>query len=46
MVLIPPHCGAYVCFPDDGHSQIAVEEWELTRCMEDVYKVRTPKCIH
>ncbi|XP_041794990.1 transport and Golgi organization protein 6 homolog [Chelmon rostratus] len=22
-----------------GHSQAAVEEWELTRCVEDVYKV-------
>lgn len=35
------HCAACVCFPDDGHSQAAVEEWELTRCVEDVYKVRT-----
>ncbi|KAM9854731.1 transport and Golgi organization protein 6 homolog [Aulostomus maculatus] len=23
----------------DGHSQVAVEEWELTRCVEDVYKI-------
>ncbi|XP_056242290.1 transport and Golgi organization protein 6 homolog [Seriola aureovittata] len=24
---------------NDGHSQAAVEEWELTRCVEDVYKI-------
>ncbi|XP_041652098.1 transport and Golgi organization protein 6 homolog [Cheilinus undulatus] len=24
---------------DDGCSQTAVEEWELTRCVEDVYKI-------
>ncbi len=35
-----------VCvFPGECHSQ-TVEEWELTRCVEDVYKVRTPKGIH
>lgn len=28
-----------LCFP--AESQTAVEEWELTRCVEDVYKVRT-----
>uniref|UniRef100_A0A8C2X1T3 Transport and golgi organization 6 homolog n=1 Tax=Cyclopterus lumpus TaxID=8103 RepID=A0A8C2X1T3_CYCLU len=26
-----------------GNLQAAVEEWELTRCMNDVYKVRTTK---
>lgn len=32
---------AVLCvFPDDGSSQVAVEEQELTRCVEDVYKVR------
>lgn len=39
-------CGACVCFPDESHSQAAVEEWELTRCVEDVYKVRTSKAIY
>ncbi|XP_044048294.1 transport and Golgi organization protein 6 homolog isoform X2 [Siniperca chuatsi] len=24
---------------NEGHSQAAAEEWELTRCMEDVYKI-------
>ncbi|XP_071346556.1 transport and Golgi organization protein 6 homolog isoform X1 [Trachinotus anak] len=24
---------------NEGHSQAAVEEWELTRCVEDVYKI-------
>ncbi|XP_056272526.1 transport and Golgi organization protein 6 homolog [Pseudoliparis swirei] len=25
--------------PNEGHFQAAVEEWELTRCMDDVYKI-------
>ncbi|XP_035521425.1 transport and Golgi organization protein 6 homolog [Morone saxatilis] len=24
---------------NDGHSQAAVEEWELTRCIEDIHKI-------
>lgn len=37
------HSGAYVCFLGKGHSSTSVEEWELTRCLEDAYKVRTLK---
>lgn len=37
------HSGAFVCFLGKGHSSASVEEWELTHCLEDVYKVRTLK---
>lgn len=33
-------------FSGECHSQAAVEEWELSRCVDDVYKVRPTKCIH
>ena len=39
------HSGAYVCFPGKDHSSASVEEWELTRCLEDMYKVRTLKAF-
>lgn len=35
--------GLHVCFPGEGLSHAVVEELELTRCIEDVYKVRTTK---
>lgn len=34
------------CFVDDVGSQVSVKEWELTRCVEDVYKVSKPEGIH
>lgn len=33
--------GDLICFSDEDLSKASVEEWELTRCIEDMYKVRT-----
>lgn len=33
------HSVECVYFSEEGHFQAAVEEWELTRCIEDIQKV-------
>ena len=36
-------CVCLCVFADESRDPAAVEEWDLTRCVEDVYKVRTHK---